>query len=110
MNFLLFSYFVRPPQVIQRSFLKKPASGGRPPRDKRHKAKERAPMLVLREPNTDINPINPLIVPDLDDLIEKEKLHQNEAQEKYELLEERLRVVEGINISEGVDVAELSLV
>ena len=50
------------------------------------------------------------MVPDLDDLVEKEKLLQNEAQEKYELLEERLRAVEGINIPEGVDAAELSLV
>ena len=50
------------------------------------------------------------MVPDFDDPIEKEKLHQNEAQEIYELLEERLRAVEGINIPGGVDAAELSLV
>ena len=40
------------------------------------------------------------MVPNLDDPIEKEKLHQNEAHEKFELLKERLRVVEGINIPE----------
>ena len=50
------------------------------------------------------------MVLDLDDLIEKEKLHQNEAQEKYEILKERLRTVEGINIPGGVDAVELSLV
>ena len=43
--------------------------------------------LVLREPNADANPISPLMVLDLDDSIENEKLHQNEAQEKYKLLE-----------------------
>ena len=37
------------------------------------------PGLVLREPNTDANLVNPLMVPDLDDSVEKEKLHQNEA-------------------------------
>ena len=66
--------------------------------------------LVLREPNADANPISPLMVLDLDDPIENEKLHQNEAQEKYKLLEERLRAMEGINIPGGVDAAELSLV
>ena len=35
--------------------------------------------LVLHEPNTDANPKNPLMVPDLDDLTEKEKLHQNKV-------------------------------
>ena len=50
------------------------------------------------------------MVPDIDDTTEKEKLHQNQVQEKYELLEERLRVVKGINILEGVDAVELSLV
>ena len=50
------------------------------------------------------------MVPNLDDPIEKKILHQNKAQEKYELLEESLRDVEGINIPGGVDAAELSLV
>ena len=67
------------------------------------------PGLVFCEPNTDANLVNPLMVPDLDDPTEKEKLHLNEAQEKYELLKERLRVVEGIIIPEGVDATELSL-
>ena len=43
------------------------------------------------------------MVLDLHDPTEKKKLHQNEVQEKYELLEERLRAIEGINIPRGVD-------
>ena len=57
---------------------------------------------VLLKPNLGINPVNPLVVPNLDDPAEKEKLQQNDAQEKYDLLEERLRAVEGINILDGV--------
>ena len=68
------------------------------------------PRLILHEPNTDANLVNPLMVLDLNDPTENEKLHQNEAQEKYELLEERLRAMEGINISGGVDATKLSLV
>ena len=33
------------------------------------------PRLVLHEPNADANLVNPLNVPDLNDLAEKEKLH-----------------------------------
>ena len=65
---------------------------------------------VLLKPNLGINPVNPLVVPNLDDPAEKEKLQQNDAQEKYELLEERLRAIEGINILERVGTSELSLV
>ena len=50
------------------------------------------------------------MVSDLDDPVEKEKLHQNEVQKKYELLEERLRAMEGINIPKGVDAAELTVI
>ena len=71
-----YPYLYGPPQVIQ------------------------TPRLVLHEPNANTNPINPLMVLNLGDPIEKEKLHQNKAQEKYELLEEKLRVIEGINIPE----------
>ena len=80
-----YSYPYGPPKVIQTS------------------------RLVLCEPNTDAILVNPLMVLDLDDLAKKEKLHQNEAQEKYELLDERLRVVEEINIPGKVDATELSL-
>ena len=68
------------------------------------------PRLVLHEPNTDANLVKPLMALDLDDPVENKNLHQNDAQEKYELLEERLRAVKGINISRGVDAAELCLV
>ena len=52
---------------------------------------------------------NPVMVPDLDDPKEREKLKQVDTQCKYELLEERLRAVEGLNMG-GVDASELSLV
>ena len=51
--------------------------------------------------------VNPVMVSDLDDPKEKEKLKQVDTQGKYELLEERLRAVEGINMG-GVDASELS--
>ena len=62
------------------------------------------PTLV--EPNPGVNP---MMVPDLDDPKEKEKLKQVDTQGKYELLEERLKAVEGINMG-GVDASELSRV
>ena len=49
---------------------------------------------VLFEPNSGANLVNTIVVPDLDNLTEKEKLQQNDTLEKYELLEERLRAVE----------------
>ena len=54
------------------------------------------------EPNSGVNLVNPIVVLDLYDPAKKEKLQQNDAQEKYDLLEERLRAVEGINILGGV--------
>ena len=60
--------------------------------------------------NSGVNPINPIVVLDLDDPAEKKKLQQNDAQEKYELLEERLRIVKRINILGRMDALELSLV
>ena len=53
-----YSYPYEPPQIVQ------------------------TPGLVLREPNVDTNPVNPLMVLDLDDPAKKEKLHQNEAYRK----------------------------
>ena len=67
-------------------------------------AQTSGPTLV--EPNPEINPV---MVPDLDDPKEREKLKQVDTQGKYELLEERLRVVKGLNM-DGVDASELSLV
>ena len=54
--------------------------------------------------------MDPLAVPDLDEVVEKEKSSQDKALEKYELLEERLRAMEGIDIPESLDTTELSLV
>ena len=38
---------------------------------------------VLFEPNLGVNPVNPILVLDLDDLAKKEKLQQNDAWGKY---------------------------
>ena len=48
---------------------------------------------VLFKPNPSVNPVNPIVVPNLDDLAKMEKLQQNDAREIYEFLEERLRVI-----------------
>ena len=66
--------------------------------------------LVLYEPKTGVDLVDPLAVPDFDELAEKGKSLQGKAIEKYELLEERMRAMEGINIPESLDVTELSLV
>ena len=46
---------------------------------------------------------------DLDELAEKGKSLQDKALEKHELLEERMRAIEGINIPGSIDAVELSL-
>ena len=46
--------------------------------------------------------MDPLAVPDLDELAEKEKSLHDKAIEKYELLEERMRAMEGINIPKSM--------
>ena len=59
----------------------------------------------------------PITVPDLDDLKEQEKLRResskqsenNEAQRKLELIEERLKVVEGSDVYGLVDARTMSL-
>ena len=61
---------------------------------------------------------NSILVLDLDDMKEQGKLKKSspnqvddaEAQRKYNFLEERLNMMKGINIYEGIDVVELSLV
>ena len=68
------------------------------------------PGLVIREPRTGTDLVVPLAVPDLDELLEKGKSPQDKALEKYNLLEERMRAMEGIRIPESIDVAELNLV
>ena len=54
--------------------------------------------------------MDPLTVPDLNELAEKGKSPQDKALKKYEPLEERMRVMEGINIPRSLDATELSLV
>ena len=66
--------------------------------------------IVIREPRTGIDPVDPLAVPDLDEIAEKRKSPQDKALEKYELLEERMGMMEGINILGSLDATELSLV
>ena len=70
----------------------------------------KTPGLLIRKPKNDANLLDPLVVPDLDELIEKGKSFQDKALEKYELLEERMRAMEGISILGSIDAAELSLV
>ena len=64
----------------------------------------------MQEPKGNADFMDPLTVPDLDEIVEKGKLHQDKALEKYELLEERMRAMEGINIPGSLDATELSLV
>ena len=68
------------------------------------------PKVVVWELRTSIDPADPLAVPDLDEIVGKGKSPQDKALEKYELLEERMRAMEGINIPGSLDATELSLV
>ena len=70
----------------------------------------KTPGLVLHELKIGTDLMDPLTVPDLDELTEKGKSLQDKALEKYELLKERMRAIEGISIPGSIDVAELSLV
>ena len=64
----------------------------------------------MQKPKANVDPMDPLAVLDLDESAEKGKSLQDKAIEKYELLEERMRVMEGINILGSLDATELSLV
>ena len=66
--------------------------------------------MIIREPRTSIDPVDLLAVLDLDEIVGKGKSPQDKTLEKYELLEERIRAMEGINIPESLDATELSLV
>ena len=57
-----------------------------------------------------VDPVDPLAILDLDEMVEKGKSPQDKALEKYEFLEERMRAMEGINIPGSLDAIELSLV
>ena len=67
------------------------------------------PGLVLHEPKTSAGLMDPLAVSDLDELAGKGKSLQDKVLEKYELLEERMRAMEGIDILGSLDATELSL-
>ena len=62
--------------------------------------------------------VDPIVVPNLDDPKEQEKIRKesleqskiNEAQQKLELIEERLRMVEGSDAYNLVDASKMSLV
>ena len=64
----------------------------------------------MREPKAGTDPVAPLVVPDLDELMGKGKLPQDKTLEKYKLLEERMRAMERINTLGSLDATELSLV
>ena len=64
----------------------------------------------MQELKANVDPMDPLTVPDLDESAEKGKSLQDKAIEKYELLEERMRAMEGINIPGSLDATELSLI
>ena len=70
----------------------------------------KTPRLVIREPVIGTDPVDPLAILDLDELARKGNSVQDKALEKYELLEERMRAMEGVNIPESLDVTKLSLV
>ena len=61
---------------------------------------------------------DPIAVPNLNDLKEQEKMRKksleqsesNEAQQKLELIEERLRMVEGLDAYGLIDASKMSLV
>ncbi|XP_052481147.1 uncharacterized protein LOC128035445 [Gossypium raimondii] len=61
--------------------------------------------------NPGANPSDP-IVPDLDDLVEVARLRfdDNNAQDKYRILEERIKAVEGAEVFSALSAKELSLV
>ena len=70
----------------------------------------KTPRPTLHELKTGIDLVDCLAVLALNELAEKGKSLQDKALEKYELLEERMRAMEGISISGSIDAAELSLV
>ena len=68
--------------------------------------------------NYEANTVDPITIPDLDDPKEQEKIRKesleqsksNEAQRKLELIEERLKAVEGFDVYGLVDAYKMSLV
>ena len=66
--------------------------------------------LVMQEPKANADLMDPLAVPDLDEILAKGKSLQDKGLEKYELFKEKMRVMEEINIPGSLDATELSLV
>ena len=64
----------------------------------------------MQEPKANADLVDPPTVLDLDEMVEKRKSSQDKALKKYELLEERIRAMERINIPGSLDATELSLV
>ena len=62
--------------------------------------------LAICEPKTGIDLVDPLAVPDLDELLKKGRSSQDKVLEKYKLLEERMRATKGINILGSLDTTE----
>ena len=68
--------------------------------------------------NSGANTADPITIPDLDDLKEQEKIRKesseqsknNEAQRKLELIEERLKAMEGFDMYRMVDTYKMSLI
>ena len=64
----------------------------------------------MQESKVGVDLVDPLAVSDLDELAEKEKSFHDKTIKKYELLEERMKAMKGINIPRSLDATELSLV
>ena len=47
------------------------------------------PRLVMQEPKADVDPVDPLTIPDLDELAGKGNSLHDKAIEKYELLRKK---------------------
>ena len=57
--------------------------------------------------------MDPILVPNLDNPKKRDKIEKDKnakAQQRFNLLKERLNAIEGVNIHGGMDAAELSLV
>ena len=59
--------------------------------------------LVMQESKANVDLMDPLVILDLDKIVIKGKSPQDKALEMYELFEERIRAMEGINIPGSLD-------
>ena len=51
------------------------------------------PEVIIWQPKMGVDPVDPLAVPDLDEVVKKEKSPQDKALKKYELLKEKMRAM-----------------